>query len=71
MDEHDDNDIQRNRYKEWVGVSVAEFGRLDLPPEELDNILPEAQKKTITRDIRRMTLVPAVVENLTIGKQKM
>ena len=42
LDEHDENDYQRPRYREWVGVSVAEFGRLDLPPEQLDMILPEA-----------------------------
>jgi hypothetical protein len=28
-------------YREWVDKSIEEFGRLDLPPEELDMILPE------------------------------
>ena len=49
LDEHDENDNQRVNYREWVGQSVAEFGKLDLPPEQLDMILPEAQKKKTTR----------------------
>ena len=49
LDKHDENDSQKARYREWVDKSIEEFGRLDLPPEELDMILPETQKKKVTR----------------------
>ena len=49
LDKHEENDNQKARYREWVDKSIEEFGRLDLPPEELDMILPEKQKKKLTR----------------------
>lgn len=49
MDKHEENDFQKARYQEWVNKSIEEYGRLDLPPEELDMILPETQKKKLTR----------------------
>lgn len=50
LDEHEDHEYQRIRYRDWVADSVKEFGRLDLPPEEIqDTLLPEAKKKATTR----------------------
>ena len=49
LDKHEENDFQKARYQEWVNKSIEEYGRLDLPPEELDMILPETQKKKLTR----------------------
>ena len=49
LDKHEENDFQKASYRDWVDKSIEEFGRLDLPPEELDMILPEAQKKKLTR----------------------
>ena len=49
MDKHEENELQKARYQEWVNKSIEEYGCLDLPPEELDMILPETQKKKLTR----------------------
>lgn len=47
LDDHEDENLQKIAYKEWVTRSEREFGRMDLPSEEqIERWIPEetAQK---------------------------
>lgn len=58
LEDHDEEDIQKMAYKEWVTRSEREFGRMDLPTEEqTERWLPE---ETISKDFNDSRVAKAL-----------
>lgn len=58
LEDHDEEDMQKMAYKEWVTRSEREFGRMDLPSEEqTERWLPE---ETATKDFNDSRVAKAL-----------
>ena len=50
LDKHDETRDQQQRYQEWVQKSLDDYGRLDLPSNDVEKlILPEVPVKQMSR----------------------